>query len=71
MTGLFVPEEFLVDQGSVGVNFIELSVGRSASVRSWRRVATYLRTIFSLPLSSVGLPFDLAMRISAPSAVSD
>lgn len=71
MASLFVREKFLVNESSVSVDFVELSVGRSTPIRHWRQVSTYLRTIFSLPLSSVGLPFDLATRISAPSAVSD
>lgn len=34
MSGLFVRKEFLVDEGSVGVNFVELSVDRSIPIRS-------------------------------------
>lgn len=34
MSGLFVRKEFLIDEGAVGVNFVELSVGRLAPIQS-------------------------------------
>lgn len=33
MTGLFVRKEILVDEGSVCIDFVELSVGRSTPIQ--------------------------------------
>jgi hypothetical protein len=72
MTGLFVCQELFVDEGPVRVDFVEFSDGGSIyGMKKFDGGQCYLRTILSLPLSSVGLPLDFAMRISAPRAVSD